>query len=326
MVQLKNYTGKYAAFRQPFERRNMRENTSTDDADHNHIRSGLLLAIGGTALFALKSIFIKFAYQYGVDTTTLLTLRMLIALPFYLAMLWWLLRKPDARKLPVPRELAAVFGLGFMGYYLASWLDMEALNHISAQLERLTLYTYPVMTTLLGWFFLRETITRNVVLALVFTYGGVLLLYWRESMAAGSNTGLGVALVVASALTFSAYVIMSKGMIGKLGSRLFTSLAMLSSTVFILVHFAATHSLTDLLINQAAWVWAFLLGFVSTVLPSFMVSEAIARLGAAKTSIVGTAGPVFTILLAVLLLGEPFGWFHLAGMLLVMYGVSLLGK
>jgi drug/metabolite transporter (DMT)-like permease len=303
----------------------MRENTSTDDAQQQHLRSGLLLAVSGTALFALKSIFIKFAYQQGVDTTTLLTLRMLISLPFYLSMLFWLLRKPATRK-PVPRELATIVGLGFMGYYLASWLDMQALNYISAQLERLTLYTYPVMTTLLGWFFLRETITRRIVLALACTYGGVMLLYLRESMTAGSNTGLGVALVVASALSFSGYVIMSKGMIGKLGSRLFTSIAMLSSTLFIVVHFLTTHEISDLLINHTAWIWAFLLAFFSTVLPSFMVSEAIARLGAAKTSIVGTAGPVFTILLAVVLLGEPFGWFHLAGMLLVMYGVSLLGK
>lgn len=303
----------------------MRENTSTDETDQHHLRSGLILAVIGTALFALKSIFIKFAYQQGVDTTTLLALRMLIALPFYLLMLWWMLRKPIARK-PAPRELFAVMGLGFFGYYLASWLDMQGLNYMSAQLERLTLYTYPVMTTLLGWFFLKEKITRRILLALVLTYAGVLLLYWHESMTENSNTGLGVALVVGAALSYSTYVILSKQLIGKLGSRLFTSLAMLSSTLFVLIHFSVTHEFSDLLISRSAWVWAFLLAFVSTVIPSFMISEAIARLGAAKTSIVGTAGPVFTILLAVVLLGEPFGWLHLAGMLLVMYGVSLLGK
>ncbi len=303
----------------------MRENTSTDETDQHHLRSGLLLAIIGTALFALKSIFIKFAYQQGVDTTTLLALRMLISLPFYLLMLWWMLRKPTTRK-PVPRELLAVMGLGFFGYYLASWMDMQGLNYISAQLERLTLYTYPLMTTLLGWFFLKEKITQRILLALVLTYSGVLLLYWHEASMEGSHTGLGVALVAGAALSFSVYVILGKKLINTLGSRLFTSIAMLSSALFVFIHFSATHEFSDLVISQTAWVWAFLLAFVSTVIPSFMISEAIARLGAAKTSIVGTAGPVFTILLAVVLLGEPFGWFHLAGMLLVMYGVSLLSK
>ncbi|WP_051543384.1 DMT family transporter [Thiothrix lacustris] len=286
---------------------------------------GLWLAIGGTALFALKSIFIKLAYAHGVDTTTLLTLRMLLALPFYAVILGWLLRKPQTLK-PVPLELLTLLGLGFMGYYLASWLDMEGLQHISAQLERLTLYTYPIMTTLLGWVFLQEKITWRIVLALVLTYSGIVLLYAHEAQWNDGNARLGVMLVTMAALTFACYVVFSKRLIGKLGSLLFTSIAMLASTLFIFVHFLATHALADLAVPLPVWGYAVLLSVFSTVLPSFMISEAIARIGAAKTSIVGTVGPVFTILLAVWLLGEPFGWFHLAGMVLVMYGVSLLRK
>jgi drug/metabolite transporter (DMT)-like permease len=178
----------------------MQQDSTTDDS-RRYLRSGLLLAVGGTGLFALKSIFIKFAYQQGVDTTTLLTLRMLIALPFYLLMLGWLLRQPATCK-PIPRDLASVMALGFLGYYLASWLDMQALNYISAQLERLTLYTYPIMTTLLGWFFLKEIITRNILLALLFTYGGVMVLYAHEASLGGSHISVGVGLVVASAELF----------------------------------------------------------------------------------------------------------------------------
>jgi drug/metabolite transporter (DMT)-like permease len=241
-------------------------------------------------------------------------------------MLLWLLHKPDTVK-PVPRELLMLAGLGFMGYYLASWLDMEGLQYISAQLERLTLYTYPIMTTLLGWLFLREKITRQIVMALMLTYGGIVLLYAHEAQWNASNAGLGVTLVTLAALTFAFYVVFSKRLIGKLGSLLFTSIAMLASTGFIFVHFLATHSLADLgKLPLPVWGYGVLLSVFSTLLPSFMVSEAIHRIGAAKTSIVGTVGPVVTILLAVWLLGEPFGWFHLAGMALVMGGVSLLRK
>ncbi|UJS24693.1 DMT family transporter [Thiothrix winogradskyi] len=302
----------------------MREIPNDDDTP-NYFRTGWMLAVGGTALFALKSIFIKLAYAEGVDTTTLLTLRMLVALPFYAVMLAWLLREPRTVK-PLPLEFAAIMGLGFMGYYLSSWLDMQGLNYVSAQLERLTLYTYPIMTTVLGWLWLREVITLRVLLALVLTYSGVMVLYLHEASFGGSDVSFGVMLVAMSALSFAFYVVWSKRLIGRLGSRLFTSLAMLVSTVFVCIHFLLTHQVEDLWVSPTAWGYAVLLGIFSTVLPSFMVSEAIARIGAARTSIVGTAGPIITILLAVALLGEPFGWFHLAGIVLVMVGVGLLGK
>ncbi|WP_069472447.1 DMT family transporter [Candidatus Marithrix sp. Canyon 246] len=295
------------------------------DNKQGNFQSGLLLAIIGTALFSIKSIFIKLAYQEGVDTTTLLSLRMLIALPFYLLILIWLLRKPETKK-PLPKEFLAIFGLGFIGYYLSSYLDLAGLNYISAQLERLTLYTYPIMTALLSWLFLREVITKRLMFALVLTYTGVLLLYFHESMLTGINASIGVLLVAAAALSMSFYLVLSKKIITKFGSRLFTSIAMLSSTVFVLIHFLLTNEIENLLINNSAWVYVFMLAIFSTVLPSFMVSEAIARIGAAKTTIVGTVGPIFTVVLAVFLLGEPFGWIHLAGVLLVIFGVSLLGK
>ncbi len=295
------------------------------DKKPGHFQSGLLLAIIGTALFSIKSIFIKLAYQEGVDTTTLLSLRMLIALPFYLLILIWLLRKPETKK-PLPKEFLAIFGLGFIGYYLSSYLDLEGLNYISAQLERLTLYTYPIMTALLSWFFLREVITKRLMFALVLTYTGVLLLYLHESMLTGINATIGVVLVAAAALSMSFYLVLSKKIISNLGSSLFTSIVMLSSTVFVLIHFLFTNEIQDLLINNTAWIYVFMLAIFSTVLPSFMINEAIARIGAARTTIVGTVGPIFTIILAVFLLGEPFGWVHLAGVLLVIFGVSLLGK
>lgn len=302
----------------------MREQNLENPSQH-HFRIGLLLAFGGTALFALKSIFIKLAYAQGVDTVTLLTLRMLVAAPFYLGVLLWLLYKTSLIK-PTVSDRWMMVGLGCIGYYLSSLLDMQGLNYISAQLERLMLYTYPIMTTLLGWLLFREAITKRIMLALVLTYSGVLLLYAHEAKLSGSHVTLGVALVAAAALIFAFYVVFSKQVIGRIGSPLFTSVAMLASTVFVFIHFLFTHSFSALWVNSTAWFYALLLGFFSTVLPSFMLSEAIGRIGSARASIMGSSGPIITILLAVLFLNEPFGWTHLIGMALVMLGVSLLGK
>lgn len=302
----------------------MRAQISRYSEQHN-FRLGLFFAFGGTALFALKSIFIKLAYAQGVDTVTLLSLRMLVAAPFYLAVLLWLVYKTKVTR-PAKQDFLAIIVLGAMSYYASSYFDMQGLNYISAQLERLLLYTYPLMTAVLGWFLFKEVITPRILLALVLTYSGVLLLYAFEAKLGASHVGLGVVLVTISALIFAVYLVYSKRVLNRVDSRLFTSIAMLSATTFVFIHFLFTHPLNALWVNGTAWFYAVLLGFFSTVLPSFMLTEAVARIGAARASIMGTAGPIITIALAVMFLGEPFGWAHLVGMLLVIIGVSFLSK
>jgi drug/metabolite transporter (DMT)-like permease len=223
-----------------------------------HFRSGLLLAILGTALFSLKSIFIKLAFAEGVDAPTLLALRMLIAAPLYLLILWWVIRRAkhskQARKMQ-EKDLWIVLVLGFMGYYLASFLDFEGLNHISAQLERLILFTYPVMVALLNWAIFSEKITRPVWFALTSTYLGVMFLYLYESNAAQGSVVLGTSLVALAALSFSIYVIFSKDYIQRLGSLFFTSVAMLSSTAFVFIHFLFGHQISDLNVSTSIWLY-----------------------------------------------------------------------
>jgi len=196
---------------------------------------------------------------------------------------------------------------------------------VSAQLERLTLFTYPVMVALLSWMIFAEKITKRIWISLLCTYLGVVFLYsYETSSVANSSITLGTTLVALAALSFAFYVIFSKAYIVRLGSLIFTSIAMLSSTLFVLIHFSFIHNLKDLTVSTTVWIFAALLGIVSTLIPSFLVSEAISRIGGTKTSIAGSIGPVFTVMLAVLILGEDFGWPHLLGMTLVVIGVLVL--
>jgi len=298
-------------------------------SQHKKLRSGIFFAIAGTALFSLKSIFIKLAFQEDIDATTLLTLRMLIAFPFYLLVLAYAIKtRPEKAALFTKKDAFAILGLGFLGYYLASYLDFEGLSYISAQLERLTLFTYPVMVAILSWFFFKEKITLNVFASLLISYIGVSFLFFNESpntmLTGETHTTLGTLLVATAALSFSIYVIFSKAFISRLGSLIFTSIAMSSSLAFILIQFFLTHDLSDLNVSPRLWGLAILLAVFSTLIPSFFTSEAINRIGATRTSIMGTLGPVFTIILAVNLLDEPFGWPQIIGLLLVLLGVSLL--
>ncbi len=296
----------------------------------DQFRSGVFFAIAGTALFSLKSIFAKLAFLEGIDATTLVTLRMLIAFPFYVVILTYAVKtRPEKAALLTKRDGLTIFGLGFLGYYLASYLDFQGLFYISAQLERLTLFTYPIMVALLSWVFFREKITMRIVTSLAISYVGVSLLFFNEAPSATTKESqvlLGTGLVALAAFSFAIYLIFSKAFVSRFGSLIFTSLAMSSSMVFIIIQFLATHKLEDLNVSGRVWFLCFLLAVFSTVIPSFFTSEAINRIGATKTSIMGSVGPVMTIILAVNLLGEEFGAPQIAGLLLVLLGVSLLRK
>lgn len=294
----------------------------------SNYRSGIFFAIAGTALFALKSIFIKLAFEEGIDAITLLTLRMLIAFPFYVVIFVYAVKtRPQKAALLNLKSILSIAALGFFAYYLASYLDFQGLTYISAQLERLTLFTYPTMVAVLSWFFFREKITLRTLASLAISYIGVSFLFFNESINKGSeDVALGTLLVALAALSFSLYVIFSKTFINRLGSLIFTSLAMSASLFFITIQFLLTHELSDLNVSKRVWFLSFLLATVSTLIPSFFTSEAINRIGSTKTSIMGSIGPVVTIFLAVYLLGEDFGWPQVVGLLLVLLGVSFLRK
>ena len=284
---------------------------------------GFILAIVGTALFSLKSIFIKLAYVEGLDSNSVLMIRMAIALPIYLVILFWLSRvktQPEGLR----SKLLKITFLGFIGYYLSSYLDLKGLEMISAQLERLTLFTYPIMVAILGALFFKTPVTRKVLLALIITYGGLLIVFAKELTLTGEQVPLGTLLVFLAALSFSFYVLFGKQMIHQIGSLWFTSLAMSISSVFVLLHFGLFSDFSNLSITPMAWLWLGLLAIFSTVIPSFMISEAIAKIGPAQTGIVGILGPIVTMGLAITILEEVFTVWHATGMLLVIAGVALL--
>jgi len=292
----------------------------------SNLSKGIFLAVLGAALFGLKSIFIKLAFAQGVDPATLLSLRMLISFPLYVIVLLWVLKEsPIAIRQISKRDISAVIILGFMGYFLASILDFHGLTYISAQLERLTLFTYPIMVALLNLILFSEKITVRLGFALLLTYVGVAFLFMYESDMGNTEVTKGVILVALAAFSFSIFIVYSKQYINRFGSLIFTSIAMLVSTVFVLSYFFMDHTIADLDVNLATWGFAILLGVVSTLIPSFMVSKAIFLIGSTKASIAGSIGPVFTVLLAVVILGEDFGWQHLLGMLMVVSGIYILG-
>jgi drug/metabolite transporter (DMT)-like permease len=285
---------------------------------------GPVFAIAGVLGFSFKAILVKLAYAaHPVDAITLLTLRMLYSAPFFVVMAYVSGRGAP----PIVREdVLRLVWLGLIGYYLASLFDFLGLQYVTAAFERLVLYLYPTIVVLLSALVHRQPVTRRAVYALVLCYLGIALVFWHDLRVAGDpwSMAIGGALVFGSAFSYALYLVGAGSVIGRLGSMRFIALAMLASTVFVLVHFALTRPWGALVVPARIHTLSLAMAVLSTVLPTWLIAEAIRRIGANASSLIGSLGPVFTIGLGALMLGEPTHPIQLAGAALVLGGVLLV--
>lgn len=285
--------------------------------------TGLALAAAGSIAFSGKAIIVKLAYRHGVDAVTLIMFRMLFALPFFVAIAWWAGRgKPALSR----RDLGIVAGLGFSGYYLASFLDFAGLQFISASLERLILYLNPTLVLLLGVLLHRQRVSPQRLAALAVSYAGVLLVFGHELSFTGTQTLLGALLVFGSAVSYAVYLVQSGTHVKRLGALRLTGWASSVACALCIAQFLLVKPLAAAVVAPEV-LWLSLLNATAcTVAPVIMVMMAIERIGATLTAQTGMIGPLSTIAMGVLLLGEPFNAWIVAGTALVLAGIWLLAR
>lgn len=284
---------------------------------------GLALAVVGTLGFSGKAIIVKLAYRHGVDAVTLIMLRMLFALPVFMVMAWWASRgqAPLARK-----DWVGVFLLGFSGYYLSSFLDFAGLVYIGASLERLILYLNPTIVMLLGLLLFKRRTTRKQLVAMAISYSGVVLVFGHEITVQGKDAVWGALLVFLSAVTYALYLVYSGEMVKRVGSLRLVGLASTVACLCCLLQFVLLRPLAAALVAPEV-VWLSLLNAsVCTVLPVLMVMMAVERIGASMTAQTGMLGAISTILMGVLILGEPFTLWIAAGTTLVITGIYVFSR
>ena len=284
----------------------------------SRLTSGLLLAAAGAIAFSGKAIIVKLAYQYGVDSITLLMFRMLFAMPFFLLLAWWAGRG----QAPLTRgDVWGVLGLGFSGYYLSSYLDFLGLQYISASFERLILYLNPTLVLILGWVLYKRKITHRQGVAMAVSYSGVLLVFGHEISLVGENVFLGATLVFLSAVTYAIYLSYSGQLVQRLGSLRLAGLATTVACFFCILQFVLLKPISALHVAPEVIGLSMLNATVCTVLPVLMIMMAIERIGAGLTSQVGMMGPMSTLTMGFFFLNEPFTIWILAGTALVLGGV-----
>lgn len=282
---------------------------------------GLALAVTGSVLFSGKAIVVKLAYRYHVDPLTLIALRMAFAAPLFAVSYWWAARGSP----PLSRQdHGKLIVLGVLGYYLSSYLDFLGLQHITAALERLILFLNPTIVLLISAFFLSKRVRRLDGMALALAYAGIVLAFWHDARLEGDRIVLGSALVFASAVCYALYLVIGGEMVKRLGAIRLTSYAMCVSSAAVLLHFFLVNPLSAL--DQPAPVYwlSVLNATATTVVPVFAMMLAIERIGAGRASMAAMVGPIATIGLAFVFLGEPVSGWQLAGTVLVLAGVYVL--
>lgn len=293
---------------------------------------GCLFVLLGAFGFSAKAVLIKLAYDYShqLDVITLMVLRMAISLPFFLAVALWPVnnstKAEDAQRLN-RQDWLMIFGLGILGYYVASYLDFAGLQYISAGLERLILFLYPTFVVLFTAAIQRRAINRHQALALALSYAGMILVF-VDNRAAMASSGLllGSALVLASAIAFAFFLMGSGMMVKRIGSTRFTAYSMTVACLATGLHFVIQHGVKLLNLPANVYWLALIMAIFSTVLPAFLMNAGINRIGAGSASIISSIGPIGTLALAFLLLNETLTAAQLAGTALVLIGVYVVSR
>lgn len=313
----------------PFKPDNPARRMGPPATDHLGVWLAVLAAVG----FSFKAILVKLAYLPTADgatvtsisAITLLALRMLFALPAFLIVG---LRETRAAPPLTSRDWLMLLVLGLLGYYSASIFDFLGLRYITASLERLILFTYPTLTLLLSALLLGRRIAAREIGALLLCYLGIAAAFAHDLHLSTDQRSvwIGSAFVFASSLTYALYLVGSGPMIARLGSLRFTALAMLMSTLGVLLHFGVSEPLATLLQPWRIYALAFAMALFSTVLPVFALSAAIRRIGASRAALIGTLGPLLTIAFGWWLLDETISAMQIGGAALVIAGVLLASR
>lgn len=307
----------------PAYNRRMNSIPSSAPFDRKYFLSGLAIGVLGAVLFSAKAIVAKLIYRYHIDAVTLIAFRMMFSLPFFASVAIWKSRTQPALTKP---ELVKIALLGLVGYYLSSFLDFLGLQYISAGLERLILFLTPSFVLLISFLFLKRKVSLLEWAALSTAYLGTVLVFLHDAKTGGSNVMLGGSFVLGSAMFYALYLLMSGEMVRHVGSLRLVAYAMCVSSVACIVQFFLLRPASMLVQPMAVYGLSVVNAVFCTVLPVFLTMIAVSRIGAGAASQAGMIGPVSTLFLGALILGEPITGIQLGGTALVLVGIYLLSR
>ncbi len=311
---------------------------ATNTIQQQRVMTGFTLALTGAILFSSKGVFIKLAYGNDLTTESVMLYRMLLSLPVFLYFAIKGIKRLNLSSTRLTRrDVALLLFCGFFGYYLATWLSFYSLHFISVQLERLVLFSYPALIVGITACIHRKIPNWQILLAVILTYLGIIAVFSQEFSAAitptasaptGSTALWGLSMIMLSALSYAAFVIVSKPLIDKMGSLAFAGISTTVSAIAIIIHvgllIAFGSNLAPYIISENSAIYLVIIALVGTVLPVFMLSEAVSLIGPERMAICGTMGPVANSAIAAAVIGEIFTVYHFIALVFACVGVTLI--
>lgn len=284
-----------------------------------------ILVLIAAIFLSSKAVMVKLAYRYEIDSISLLTLRMLFALPFYLVIAYWAYHRAEQTYSLTQKDWVQMTIYGLLGYYIASFCDFTGLNYITAGLERIILFIYPTLVLLLSAVFLKRKITTRQFFALLLTYMGIGIAL-LEGIQMDENNQLlrGTFWVFLAALTYAIHLIGSGNLLPRIGTFRYTSFVMIVACIAVILHNAVVNQLAIFHFSTEVYVLGILLALIATVFPSFLIMQGIKIIGASNAAIIGSIGPISTIALAYIFLDETLGELQWIGTFLVILGVLMI--
>jgi drug/metabolite transporter (DMT)-like permease len=297
------------------------------EKSHTYLIGGIIICLLGSICFSTKAVLVKLAYRdTPVDAVTLLALRMFFSLPFFVISALFVSKKQDNVKF-TSRQWVSVAIIGCLGYYVSSLFDFVGLKYVTAGMERLILFVYPTLVLLMSSLILKEKIKNIQWIAVAISYAGLLLAFVNEVGVQAEKSEhffTGALFIFACAFTYATYIVGSGRLIPVVGAAKFNSYAMSFACLGVITHFFITSDRSLFHLPTQVYFYTLLMAVFSTVLPSYLVSEGIKRIGSDNAAIIASVGPVSTILQAYLFLSEPISFIQIIGTVLILVGVLLI--
>jgi len=283
--------------------------------------TGAILCLASAIAFGAMGIFGKLAYEEGATVSTLLATRFVLA-----AALFWLLLAVtggarDLRALP-RRDIGVALALGAVGYGAQAAGYFSALGRLDASLLSLLVYTFPVMVTVAAVALGRDRASRRTAVALALASTGLVLVL--AGAAAGALDPVGTALGLGTAVVYSAYVLVSDGVVARITPLALSTLVCTGAATTLTLTGFVLGDLRPASVSVAGFGWLAGIAVVSTVGAVALFFAGLERVGPTAASILSTAEPVVAVVLAFGVFSESLGPTQLAGGALVLAAVLAL--
>lgn len=300
---------------------------------HSMLSRGYAVALLSSVLLSTTAIFIRHLTQaYSLPPLVLAFWRdLLVAAAAFMGL--WALRPRLLVVKTADRRYLLAYGL-LLALFNASWTLAVALN--GAAVATVLVYCSAGFTALLGWWLLKEKLDWIKSLAVALSFGGCVLVSGVLDQAGWHTNLFGILTGVFSGLAYAIYSLMGR-FASQRGLNPWTTLlyTFAFAAGFLLLFNllpsgslpGAAHQPSDLLwlgTSLPGWMILFLLAVGPTLAGFGLYNVSLSLLPSSIANIILTSEPVFTAIIAFLLLGERLNGMQMAGGVLILGGVIFL--